>query len=123
MLLVQGPKLLLLDEPGRHEPPGAPRHVRCSTSWRGSTVVVIEHDMAFLRRFAHTVTVLSEGRLLFEGTVEEVQADPDVRRVYLGRSRDQRRARPRSRGVECREPGNQRSASPTGAPRWCSASP
>jgi len=56
------------------------------------TLVVIEHDMAFLRRFAHTVTVLHEGRILSEGTVEQVQSDPVVREVYLGRSRDERAA-------------------------------
>jgi urea transport system ATP-binding protein len=54
------------------------------------TVVVIEHDMAFLRRYARKVTVLHEGRIVSEGTVEEVQADPIVRQVYLGRSRDAR---------------------------------
>jgi len=72
MLLVQEPKLLLLDEPGDH------------------TVVVIEHDMAFLRRFAHTVTVLHEGKVISEGSVDKVQSDPIVREVYLGRSRDER---------------------------------
>jgi urea transport system ATP-binding protein len=92
MLLVQGPKLLLLDEPVA----GMSPQERLDTGallqeLAGEhTVVVIEHDMAFLRRFAHRVTVLCEGKLLFEGTVEEVQADPDVRRVYLGRSRDER---------------------------------
>jgi urea transport system ATP-binding protein len=54
------------------------------------TVVVIEHDMAFLRRFAKKVTVLHEGKLLSEGSVQEVQSDPRVREVYLGRSRDER---------------------------------
>ena len=54
------------------------------------TIVVVEHDMAFLRRFAHQVTVLHEGKVLCEGTVEEVQGDPRVREVYLGRSRDER---------------------------------
>ena len=54
------------------------------------TLVVIEHDMAFLRRYATTVTVLHEGKILSEGSVEEVQADPKVREVYLGRSRDER---------------------------------
>jgi urea transport system ATP-binding protein len=51
------------------------------------TVVVIEHDMAFLRRFARSVTVLHEGRVLVEGSVEQVQADPRVHEVYLGRTR------------------------------------
>ncbi len=53
-------------------------------------MVVIEHDMAFLRRFAHTVTVLHEGKVISEGSVDKVQADPIVREVYLGRSRDER---------------------------------
>jgi urea transport system ATP-binding protein len=50
------------------------------------TVVVIEHDMAFLRQFARKVTVLHQGRLLVEGAVDEVQSDPRVQEVYLGRS-------------------------------------
>jgi urea transport system ATP-binding protein len=46
--------------------------------------------MSFLRRFASSVTVLHEGRILSEGTVEQVQSDERVREVYLGRSRDER---------------------------------
>ena len=46
--------------------------------------------MAFLRRFAHRVTVLHEGKVLAEGSVAEIQADPRVQEVYLGRSRDER---------------------------------
>ena len=46
--------------------------------------------MAFLRRFARKVTVLHEGKVPSEGTVEQVQSDPKVREVYLGRSRDER---------------------------------
>lgn len=46
--------------------------------------------MSFLRRFASSVTVLHEGRILSEGSVAEVQADERVREVYLGRSRDER---------------------------------
>ena len=63
----------------------------CSRSWPSDhTVVVIEHDMAFLRRFARSVTVLHEGKILSEGSVDYVQGDPQVREVYLGRSRDER---------------------------------
>jgi urea transport system ATP-binding protein len=45
---------------------------------------VIEHDMDFLRRFARTVTVMHAGKILSEGTVAQVQADPRVQEVYLG---------------------------------------
>ncbi|MGB7383977.1 MAG: ABC transporter ATP-binding protein, partial [Rhodococcus sp. (in: high G+C Gram-positive bacteria)] len=48
------------------------------------TVVVVEHDMDFMRAFATSVTVLAGGRILSEGTVAEVQADPKVQEVYLG---------------------------------------
>ena len=92
MLLVQKPKLLLLDElvagmsPQERLATGALlQELRVD-----HTIVVIEHDMSFLRRFASSVTVLHEGRLLSEGTVEEVQSDPVVKEVYLGRSRDER---------------------------------
>ena len=92
MLLVQRPRVLLLDEPVA----GMSPEERLETGRllqelaADHTVLVIEHDMAFLRRFAHRVTVLHEGRVLSEGTVEQVQADPIVREVYLGRSRDER---------------------------------
>ena len=92
MLLVQDPKLLLLDEPVA----GMSREERTRTGEllhdiaRTRTVVVIGHDMEFLRRFAHRVTVMHEGRILCEGTVAEVQANPHVQEVYLGRSRDTR---------------------------------
>jgi len=50
------------------------------------TVVVVEHDMDFMRSFANSVTVLHAGKVLSEGTVAQVQADPRVQEVYLGRS-------------------------------------
>jgi urea transport system ATP-binding protein len=92
MLLVQQPKLVLLDEPVA----GMSGSERQATGElleelaEDHTVVVIEHDMAFLRRFARSVTVLHEGRVLSEGSVDYVQGDPKVREVYLGRSRDER---------------------------------
>ncbi len=51
------------------------------------TVLVVEHDMEFLRQFASVVTVMHEGAVLCEGDVATVQADPTVQEVYLGRSR------------------------------------
>jgi urea transport system ATP-binding protein len=51
-------------------------------------VLVIEHDMEFVRSIARTVTVLHEGRVLCEGPVDQVQKDERVMEVYLGRSRD-----------------------------------
>jgi urea transport system ATP-binding protein len=92
MLLVQGPKLLLLDEPvaGMSPQERLATGALLSELAGDHTVVVIEHDMAFLRRFAQQVTVMHEGRVVSEGTVDEVQADPVVREVYLGRSRDER---------------------------------
>ncbi|GAA3390099.1 hypothetical protein GCM10020369_42780 [Cryptosporangium minutisporangium] len=53
---------------------------------RDRTVLVIEHDMDFLRRYANDVTVLHEGKVLMTGTVDAVQSDPGVQEVYLGRS-------------------------------------
>jgi urea transport system ATP-binding protein len=91
MLVVQRPRLLLLDEPvagmSRAERERTGELLRSVA--RDHTVLVVEHDMDFLRRFASTVTVLHEGRLLCEGTVAEVQADPRVQEVYLGRTRDE----------------------------------
>jgi urea transport system ATP-binding protein len=91
MLVVQRPRLLLLDEPvagmsrAERERTGELLHLVA----RDHTVLVVEHDMDFLRRFASTVTVLHEGRTLCEGTVAEVQADQRVQEVYLGRSQDE----------------------------------
>jgi len=92
MLLVQDPKLLLLDEPVA----GMSREERTRTGEllhliaQSRTVVVVEHDMEFLRRFARCVTVMHEGKVLCEGSVADVQADPRVQEVYLGRSGDTR---------------------------------
>ena len=88
MLLVQDCRLLLLDEPvagmSQDERQATGRLLHRIAEDR--TVVIVEHDMEFLRQFAHSVTVLAGGRILSEGTVAEIQADPRVQEVYLGRA-------------------------------------
>jgi urea transport system ATP-binding protein len=86
MLLVQDPKVLLLDEPiagmSHQEAERTAELVKTLAGER--TVVVVEHDMDFVRQIAQKVTVLHEGSVLCEGTMEKVQADPKVIEVYLG---------------------------------------
>jgi urea transport system ATP-binding protein len=86
MLLLQEPVLLLVDEPvaGMTQQEGE-QTAELLTSLAGShSVMVVEHDMAFVRSIARTVTVLHEGSVLAEGTMAEVSEDPEVVRVYLG---------------------------------------
>ena len=88
MLLVQDVRLLLLDEPVAgmsHEEREATGALLQRVS-EDHTVVVIEHDMDFMRSFARSVSVLHAGKVLSEGTVAEVQADAKVQEVYLGRA-------------------------------------
>jgi len=86
MLLVQDARLMLLDEPVA----GMSHEERDQTGellrriGRDRTVVVIEHDMDFVRSYADSVTVLHGGRVLADGTMAQIQADPEVQRVYLG---------------------------------------
>ncbi|MCK0117922.1 urea ABC transporter ATP-binding protein [Isoptericola sp. CG 20/1183] len=86
MLLVQDAHLLLLDEPvagmTHAEREATGELLRRIGSQR--VVVVVEHDMDFLRSFADSVTVMHQGQVLAEGTVAEVQNDPAVVEVYLG---------------------------------------
>ncbi|TKK89035.1 urea ABC transporter ATP-binding protein UrtD [Herbidospora galbida] len=91
MLIAQGPRLLLLDEPvaGMSADERARTGELLTEIAKDHTVIVIEHDMDFLRRYASTVTVLHEGKLLIEGSVDEVRADPRVQEVYLGRAREE----------------------------------
>jgi urea transport system ATP-binding protein len=86
MLLVQDPRLLLVDEPvAGMTPQESERTAELLNSLAGKhSVVVVEHDMDFVRSIARTVTVLHEGHVLAEGTIDEVQADPKVKEVYLG---------------------------------------
>ncbi|MGH3939420.1 MAG: urea ABC transporter ATP-binding protein UrtD [Pseudonocardiaceae bacterium] len=88
MLLVQNARVLLLDEPvaGMSAPERAQTGELLQRVGAQRTVIVVEHDMDFMRSFATSVTVLHAGKILSEGTVAQVQADPEVQEVYLGRA-------------------------------------
>jgi urea transport system ATP-binding protein len=90
MVLVQDSELLLVDEPVAgmtdEETEKTGRLLQAVAEERA--VLVIEHDMEFVRNIARRVTVLHEGHVLCEGPVEQVQQDERVMEVYLGRSRD-----------------------------------
>jgi urea transport system ATP-binding protein len=86
MLLMQDPELLMLDEPIA----GMSVRERELTAellkriCKGRSMIVIEHDMDFVKQIAHKVTVMHQGKILAEGSMEQVQADPRVIDVYLG---------------------------------------
>ncbi|ACT49948.1 MULTISPECIES: urea ABC transporter ATP-binding protein UrtD [Methylovorus] len=86
MLLMQEPELLMLDEPVA----GMSAKERDQTAdllnriCQNRSVIVIEHDMEFVKKIAHKVTVLHQGKILAEGSMDKVQADEKVIEVYLG---------------------------------------
>jgi len=86
MLLMQDPELLMLDEPVA----GMTVNEREQTAEllnrisKNRSVIVIEHDMEFVRKIAHKVTVLHQGKVIAEGSMDKVTADPRVIEVYLG---------------------------------------
>ncbi len=86
MLLMQDPELLMLDEPVA----GMSAKERDQTAdllnriCQNRSVIVIEHDMEFVKKIAHKVTVLHQGKILAEGPMDKVQADEKVIEVYLG---------------------------------------
>ncbi|MGI1669701.1 MAG: urea ABC transporter ATP-binding protein UrtD [Neptuniibacter sp.] len=86
MLLMAEPRLLLVDEPvAGMTAQETERTAELLTSLAGDhTVIVVEHDMEFVRSIARTVTVLHQGSVLAEGTMDQVQNNPDVIEVYLG---------------------------------------
>jgi len=86
MLLMQDPRVLLVDEPVAGMTRQEVEHTgELLTGLAGShTVVVVEHDMEFVRRIARRVTVLHQGRVLAEGSMDHVQGNPRVVEVYLG---------------------------------------
>ena len=86
MLLIQDPDLLMLDEPvaGMSVSERVKTAELLNTIIKNRSVLVIEHDMKFVEDIAHKVTVLHQGQILSEGTMEKVQNDPKVIEVYLG---------------------------------------
>nr|WP_315198383.1 urea ABC transporter ATP-binding protein UrtD [uncultured Aquabacterium sp.] len=86
MLLMQDPELLMLDEPIA----GMSARERELTAellkriCKNRSMIVIEHDMAFVEQIASKVTVMHQGKILAEGTMDQVQSDPKVIDVYLG---------------------------------------
>lgn len=86
MLLIQDPELLMLDEPvagmsvaERQQTADLLRRIT-----KDRSVIVIEHDMQFVAKIADRVTVLHQGKILAEGSIDKVKADPNVIEVYLG---------------------------------------
>jgi urea transport system ATP-binding protein len=89
MLLAQQPKLLLVDEPAAgmsDEETHKTGELLLSLVGKHS-IIVIEHDMTFVRQIARKVTVLHQGHVLCEGSVDDVQNDERVKEVYLGRKK------------------------------------
>lgn len=86
MLLIQDPELLMLDEPvaGMSVKEREQTAELLNKISSGRSVLVIEHDMEFVARIAHKVTVLHQGKILAAGPMNEVQKDPKVVEVYLG---------------------------------------
>ena len=88
MLMTCDPKLILLDEPTAGmtlaETQRTADLILRINRERGKTILVIEHDMHFVRRLACRVIVMMRGRVFRDGTYEEAQADAEVRKAYLG---------------------------------------
>lgn len=94
MLLVMQPELMLIDEPaaGMTDEETHKTGELLKALSKERSVIVIEHDMEFVRQLDCTVTVLCEGKVLTDGTMEKVQNDPAVIEQYLGRAREKKKA-------------------------------
>jgi urea transport system ATP-binding protein len=87
LLITQNPKIVLLDEPtaGMTQAETHKTSLIVNNLKGRHTIIVVEHDMAFVRSLGAKVTVLHEGSVLAEGSIDHVQNDPRVIEVYLGR--------------------------------------
>lgn len=90
MAFLGRPRFLLLDEPAAGLGPGETQHTAdlITEMSKQCCVLVIEHDMDFVRALGGVVTVLHQGSILTTGTMAEIEANPTVRDVYLGRGRN-----------------------------------
>jgi branched-chain amino acid transport system ATP-binding protein len=88
LALATRPKALLLDEPAAGVPKGESAELFTAVEGLSSeiTVLFIEHDMDVVFRFASRILVMVGGRILVQGTPDEIARDPRVREVYLGKS-------------------------------------
>jgi urea transport system ATP-binding protein len=98
MLMAQDPELLLIDEPVAGMSPKESERTGelLMAMAKKHTLLVIDHDMTFVRQIAMKVTVLHEGEMLCQGTVQEVQRNPKVIEVYLGQDRKEEDAADRT---------------------------
>jgi len=106
--LAPGPRVLLLDEPSAGFGRESETHLRAiidSLRASGLTIVIVEHNLRLVRALADRVSVLDAGRLIAEGTADEVSADPAVRAAYLGAERDR---------IGARAPVDQKETAPRG---------
>jgi urea transport system ATP-binding protein len=86
LLITQDPKIILLDEPtaGMTQAETHKTSVIVNNLKGRHTIIVVEHDMAFVREIAERITVLHLGQVLAEGRVSEIETNPKVREAYLG---------------------------------------
>lgn len=88
LTVVNNPELLLLDEPsagmGKGTAVNTIRMIRNVAKKRDITIILIEHDIEIVMGISNTITVLTEGAVIAEGTPEEIRNDPEVRKAYLG---------------------------------------
>ena len=91
MAVSTGPRLLLLDEPTAGMTPeetARTGEMIQALNRQGMSILAVEHDMEFVRQIAHKVTVLNFGEIFAEGTINDIEANEEVARIYLGTADD-----------------------------------